>query len=79
MGPINQSPSFEIRQSVLQEVGKENIRSFELWAFKVSPVKYSRGVLVLWNMIHDSKNQISEKIPEGLDQIIKLWKEIYES
>ena len=73
--PLTNKPSFQIRQEISQSVGTNNLRDFELWAFKVSPVKYNRDLLRLWNLHHASDLHVSENIGEGFSEIIKYWKE----
>lgn len=75
MSPIQDKPSFLIRQEIVKVVGRDNIRKFELWAFSMSPVKYNRDLLRLWNLHHSTNIHVSENVPQGFREIINHWNE----
>jgi hypothetical protein len=74
MNPLGKTCSFDTRQTVVASIGKENMRQFELWAFKVSPIKYNTDILTLWNLTHSTDEHVSENLNRGLHQIIRFWK-----
>ena len=73
MNPIQTKPSFLIRQEIVRSIGRDNIRKFELWAFDMSPVKYNRDLLRLWNLHHRSNMHVSENPQQGFSEIINYW------
>lgn len=68
------SSEIEIKAAVQQEVGRENMRDFELWAFRRSPVTYDENIPFLFGLSRSTKTQLPENNIEAIAKIIHLWK-----
>ncbi len=64
----------EIRSAVQFEVGAKNMRDFEMWAFKRSPVTYNENIPFLFLLNRSSKFDLPKGHVEAVAVIIDLWK-----
>lgn len=64
----------EIRSAVQFEVGAKNMRDFEMWAFKRSPVTYNEEIPFLFMLSRSTKLTLPEGHVEAVAVIIDLWK-----
>jgi hypothetical protein len=77
MTPLSNKNSFEIRQEIIKEIGKEDIAPFELWAFGESPTKYSRQSLLAYNLSRNGLSRVPDTLDEGLPKLTSIWKQRY--
>jgi hypothetical protein len=70
--------AYKLRVHVIEDIGKQYLDGFELWAFKCeNGMIYDKRIVFLWNCAHKS-SPINGSHVEAIDCIIKIWKKRFE-
>lgn len=64
----------EIKAAIEFEVGKFQMKDFELWAFRRTPIVYDEKIPFIFSMSRSTKDELPENLVEAIAKIIGMWK-----